>query len=195
MPRHVDHEQRRSDIISASLAIIAEQGLGGLSFRAIAERLGGSLTMVTHYYSSRQALIDHLADDLIVNWEQDLSEIEAGEADPRRRLRLLLEWALPLKPSSLVEEQAWANLLAERQQMPPGIVEAFDARMRGFISDHLAGLVPDDAVAGWTDYLRAVTTGIANAAITMPDAWDQERQLATLDLALQAFERLTLESA
>ncbi|MEU1166456.1 TetR family transcriptional regulator, partial [Streptomyces sp. NPDC005921] len=58
MPRYVDPEERVRDIVVASLEALSEGGLPELTLRKIAQRMGGSSTLITHYFANREALLD-----------------------------------------------------------------------------------------------------------------------------------------
>lgn len=57
MPRFADHRQRRAYIIAAARRILARDGLGGLTMRAIAAEAGCTTGLVTHYFASKEELI------------------------------------------------------------------------------------------------------------------------------------------
>src|ERR1700687_6156701 len=139
MPKSVDHERRRRAIIEATVSIIGEVGLDGLTFRAVAAKLGGSSTLVTHYYSSRQALLDDLGVRLLRKWEEEVATLEAGVPDPRERLRLVLDWLLPSTKHALLEERARINLLASRngQFQTVDLFRVWDRHMRSLIRQRL----------------------------------------------------------
>src|SRR5690348_1678731 len=138
MPRHVDHEERRAQILRATLEILAQQGPRGLSFRAVAGRLGGSSTLVTHYFSSRQALVDALA-ERVADWRRDLAHLESAVEDPRQRLRLFLRWMVPATDEGFIEERARINLLGERdtQMRTRELFDTWDEHMRAHFRRHL----------------------------------------------------------
>ena len=48
MPKVVDHEQRRSEITMALWLVIYEEGIDGVSFRAVARAAGVSVGRVQH---------------------------------------------------------------------------------------------------------------------------------------------------
>jgi len=186
MPRAVDHEGRRRAIVEATVQIIGEEGLDGLTFRAVAARLGGSSTLVTHYYKSRQALLDDLGVRLLRKWEDEVAALEAGVPSPRERLRLVLEWLLPSTKHALFEERARINLLASRngQFRTVHLFRAWDRLMRSLIRRHLVGLVPDDRLDAIVDLLRSLTNGISLSTVEHPSMWPAKRQRALIDSAL-----------
>ena len=57
MPAKVDADDRRHGLVLAAAALIAEEGIGALTNQRIAERLGASTTVVTHYFRSKRELV------------------------------------------------------------------------------------------------------------------------------------------
>lgn len=61
MPRVVDHEQRRDELIAAVWRLIADEGLPAVTIRRVAERSGWSSGAVRHYLPTRQAILEAAA--------------------------------------------------------------------------------------------------------------------------------------
>jgi AcrR family transcriptional regulator len=57
VPKLVDHGQRRAEIISANLRIIARDGLAGATMRALAAELGVANGAVGHYFKNQDELL------------------------------------------------------------------------------------------------------------------------------------------
>lgn len=188
MPKQVDHEGRRREILLATLDVLSEQGPSGLSFRTVAKRMGGSSTLVTHYFPSRQALIDALVGD-IASWPDQIGEIEAGATDARERLRRFLRWLLPDDAQGLKEESARINLIGERdiRLRTDHLFDAWDDKARELLRGHVEGLVRPDRVDTVVDVLRSTTNGITLSVIEHPTKWPPDRQHAVLDEILSAF--------
>ena len=186
MPRHVNHDDRRREILDATLAILAEQGAKGLTFRGVAARMGGSSTLVTHYFASRQALLDALA-EVVAEWPSELEDLEAEVDDPRLRLRLFLQWMVPADEKSHLEERGRINLIGEHDARvrTRHLFETWDARVRDLLREHIDGLVPEARVDRTVDLLRTITNGITLSAVEHPDKWPPERQYAVIDDALE----------
>jgi len=58
MPKIVDHDARRIDILVRSLGLFAERGYAGLSMRSLATGLGVSTGTVYHYFSNKASLFE-----------------------------------------------------------------------------------------------------------------------------------------
>jgi AcrR family transcriptional regulator len=186
LPKYVDHDQRRLDIIAATTSVLASEGFRGLSLNAVAKQLGGTVTMITHYYSSKNELINDLAARLIESYEADIEEIEAGMDDPRARLNVFLTWALPTSPEGLIEERSRIRLIADCDEIPEirTMFKAFDVRMRSFMREHLRPLVGEEALESYVEMLRVVTTGVCLATVENQPEWPAARQLSVLNNTL-----------
>lgn len=186
MPKFVDHDQRRYEIIVATTNVLAREGLKGLSLNAVAKQLGGTVTMITHYYGSKSDLINDLAERMIMAYEQDLDEIESGVEDPLVRLHAFLEWTLPLTDEGMIEERQRIRLIGDCDEIPAirAMFKKFDVRMRDFIREHLRPLVDIETLEDNTELLRVVTTGLCLAAVENHHEWPGERQIKVLNRTL-----------
>lgn len=183
MPRHVDHEQRRLEIVEATMAILAERGTRGLSFRAVAGRMGGSTTLVTHYFPTQQSLIDEVAATAVKIWEHEIQELDAQTDDPFRRLHNLLVWLVPTTETGLANERSRINLLSGQilGEENRATFETWDATIRGFLRSHLRGLVPPKDVERTVELLRVTTNGVVLSVVEHSDSWSAKRQLDVID--------------
>ena len=187
MPRYVNHEDRRREILDATLIVLAQRGVNGLTFRAVAEEMGGSSTLVTHFFPTRQALLDALAES--VAWlPEDLFADEAAFEDPRERLRFFLLWLVPGDEQARVYEQARVSLIGERDTRlrTQHFFDMWDTRMREVLRDHLLPLLEEEEIPAAVDLLRCLANGITLSTVEHPDEWPPSRQEAVVDHALRA---------
>ncbi|MCC5646115.1 TetR/AcrR family transcriptional regulator [Nostoc sp. CHAB 5824] len=70
MPKIVDHKQYRKELLDKCFDLFAQKGYGSITMRQIAEGLGVSTGTLYHYFPSKQALFEQLAQEIC---EQDLS--------------------------------------------------------------------------------------------------------------------------
>lgn len=182
MPRVINHDDRRRDIARAALRLLARQGPAGLTIRAVARELGGSLTVVTHYYDSRQALLADLVEQLSQGWHVELGDLQRAGDEPLERLRTMLEWLLPLNEDARLEERArFALLAAHDDPVYVNMLRGFDRYIRDELRAYVAGVVPADRVDSSVDLLRAFTNGVVLDTVIDPQAWPASRQLRLLD--------------
>ena len=57
MPKHVDHDQRRREIAAAVARLAATEGLQGITFREVASEAGVSVSLVQHYFGTKENLL------------------------------------------------------------------------------------------------------------------------------------------
>ncbi|MFD7074979.1 TetR/AcrR family transcriptional regulator [Nocardioides sp. NPDC059952] len=111
MPRAVDHEQRRFEIVAGLWQIVAEQGIEGVSLRTVAARAGVSMGRVQHYFGTKDALVVAGIDLLI---KQAVIEYEATEGRPPadRLLHILLQ-QIPATEAGRIGVTVWYAYLAK----------------------------------------------------------------------------------
>jgi AcrR family transcriptional regulator len=71
MPKIVDRDQYRRELLSKSLKLIAEKGYATITMRQIAEGLGVSTGTLYHYFPSKESLFEQLVEHISY---QDTSE-------------------------------------------------------------------------------------------------------------------------
>ncbi|MFJ4166927.1 TetR/AcrR family transcriptional regulator [Microbacterium sp. NPDC089698] len=177
MPRFVDHARRRDEILDAAAWVLAELGYGKFSLRAVGERMGGSTTLVTHYFSSREQLMIALTDRVFDEAEAEVIEIQTI-IDPHERLRSALAFFLPVDDESAMQERIRIALLPYRRS--DATVEEFFARlevsMRALLRAGLIGFVPDAELDANVALLRVWVNGIALSVVEHPELWTPAQQ-------------------
>jgi len=115
---------------------------------------------------------------------EELEMLERG-ADAGERLRILLEWMLPLDPASLSAERGRVLMIAaDGETSVRAFMNAIEERMTRLLREHLQPLIPADRVEAAADVLRALTNGIILSAVEHPKKWTPEQQRVTLDTVL-----------
>jgi AcrR family transcriptional regulator len=189
----VDPEERVRDIVAASLQALSEGGLAELTLRKIAQRMGGSITLITHYFANREALLDAVMEYVLVDADVVLEEIEQI-AEPRDRLRVALQWFLPDTEEGLRQERARVALLTHQGAEP--VIRRNLARMepamRAVLVRAVEELVPADELEGTVDMVRVWVSGIALSVVEHPEIWTPERQLAALERFLKVLSLVEL---
>lgn len=64
MPKIVDHEQYRKELLGKCFDLFAEKGYGAITMRQIAQSLGVSTGTLYHYFPSKQALFEQLVEEI-----------------------------------------------------------------------------------------------------------------------------------
>ena len=94
VPKRVDHEQRRAEIIVGLWAVINGRGIEGVTYQAVAQATGISVGRIQHYFASKDDLI--LAGcRAIVERASDRYANRAASLEPHEALRDLLAEPIP----------------------------------------------------------------------------------------------------
>lgn len=128
MPKVVDHDARRTEIADAALKLIAESGIGAVTFRSLASASGWSPGVVGHYFTNRRDFLLaalHRAAELSGRRHHAIAETMQG----RQALEAILEEELPIDNRRLALTRIFVFFYAEAVNQ----VEA-----RQVIDDHLS---------------------------------------------------------
>lgn len=192
MPARTDHDARRRDVSAAVWRVLARDGFGGLTLRAVAAEMGASTGLLTHYFPSKQALVRHA---LEVAGERTAELTVYGDQEPGLpALRAAIALVLPLTAESAemnrVWVSSWAGALGDdelsaaerarykrwRAKLRPHVVAAQELGQLSADAD------PDDLVAT----VAAFTHGLVVQALFDPRAFPRKRLLALADDFLAA---------
>ncbi|MCF2970707.1 TetR/AcrR family transcriptional regulator [Synechococcus sp. Nb3U1] len=93
MPKIIDHDQYRKELLLKAFDLFAERGYGSLTMRQLAQGLGVSTGTLYHYFQSKEDLFLKLMAELA---QQDFREVEmtmaaAGET-LEERVEAIFRW-------------------------------------------------------------------------------------------------------
>jgi AcrR family transcriptional regulator len=111
VPKIVDHEARREELLEATWRVIARAGIVGVTIREIAREAGVSTGILAHYFGSKEEL---LASALRLSHRRvydRISERTRGTMGTEALRTIMLE-ALPLDDERLLEAQIEMNFLS-----------------------------------------------------------------------------------
>ncbi len=158
MPKIVDHDQRRNEIIEAFLTVLARDGLSGATSRAIAAELGMGTGALWHYFDGFDAVAAGAYQRIV-----DLTNERIAEATVGLRgldaLDAMMREILPLSKQTVDEAY---------------VVVGFWGRLAA--TDTMAA-TRGDADELWRELLQkhlgeAVADGVLDAAIPLDDVID-----------------------
>lgn len=195
MPKVVDHDERRAQIVMATWDALASVGLEGATMRVIAERAGCTTGRLTHYFDSREAILT--AALRAVHERAGVRMIRAAEgASGASSLRAVLLEALPLDDDRRREWQVWlafwaqaavdGNLRAENEQRYREWRDVLDRLLRQAVPGLRAG---ERAIR--VDDLVALVDGLGLQATLDAGATDRSRSSALRRAVDRAVERAT----
>lgn len=117
MPRRVDHDARRSELIETAWRVVARRGLGGATLRQIADEAGYANGALKPYFPTKTDLLDATYAHVLERTQVRIAAALAG-ARSLEALRLLCLEILPVDPDLLDEARlviAYWDLAARRE--------------------------------------------------------------------------------
>jgi AcrR family transcriptional regulator len=193
MPKIVDWDAKRDEILSATWRVIARDGITGATIRAIAREANCSRGILGHYFGGKE---DILGAALVLSHQRVGARMSASTAGLRglAALRAVMLEALPLDDQRDLEAQIeisfWGRALGNAKLRDLQHTE-FD-RLRERLCGHLqeaAGL--GELEAGYDLDLAAhqlvvLIDGLSAQRVLYPDRVTPERQVQMLDRLLRA---------
>lgn len=194
MPKIVDHDARRREIVMATWRVIASGGLAGATIREIAREAGCSSGVLAHYFTDRQ---DILASAMVmahrgVRARAD-AHIEAKGAKGIDALRLIMLESLPLDDQRVLEARIeacfWGEAVGNERMMKlqNAEVDGFCQRVRDRLveAERTGDLQRRVDVDDTVDELLALMDGCSIQAVLNPGRMPADRQVARLDAILR----------
>ncbi len=89
MPKIVDHDQYRKELLSKCFDLFAQKGYGSVTMRQIAEGLGVSTGTLYHYFPSKKALFEQLVEEISQRDLQIAAAVVEGTQTLQERLEVL----------------------------------------------------------------------------------------------------------
>jgi AcrR family transcriptional regulator len=191
MPKIVDHDARRKELLQATWKVIARVGLEGATVREIAKESGYSNGVLAHYFESK--------DDIIISAHrlafQNVYD-RAIEANKGKRgieaIRSALYEALPLDPDrhleAVIDVSYWGQALVNRRLNEVRQTSVRDSRewWRVMFDDarEAGELSTDVATDVLVDQIKVLIDGVSVQAVMYPDDMTPEKQVAIADAFL-----------
>jgi AcrR family transcriptional regulator len=198
MPKIVDWDERRDEILSATCRVIARDGIAGATIRAIAKEANCSRGILAHYFDDKA---DILGSALVHSHRRVGARMDRAAAglSGLAALRVVMLEALPLDDPRDVEAQIeisfWGRALGnpELRELQHTEFDRFCGRLRGHLTEaaELGELVASCDLELATHQLVVVIDGLSAERVLYPDRVAPERQVQMLDLLLASFRSRT----
>jgi AcrR family transcriptional regulator len=189
MPKQRDVRAQRELLSNATWQVLAEDGLPGLTLRAVAERAGCTTGLVMHTFPTKKALLLHARDLLYERTAVRADAAEAASADAAGALTAVLGQAVDLPHGHHEESRVWVGFLAaaladgDLADRHRAANHSFLARIRRLV----AVVRPewtDDRLERATKGLVALVEGLNVLAAADPEAYPVPVQREVLARAL-----------
>jgi AcrR family transcriptional regulator len=193
MPKIVDHDARREEIVDAVWRVISRDGIASATTRNIAEEAGCAHGILSHYFPDKTALL-HAA--LTVGYRRVAERVDECLRRSRglEALREVLYLTVPITEEALVGNQVELAFLGhavgdrELAREHRAIYERFHAIVRRLLVDarRASEISPRADVKAVADALVALIDGLGMEACLFPEAFSPDRQRTVIDVVLLA---------
>lgn len=184
-------DARREEVVRATCAVIARDGLDRASLRAIAQELGSTTGVLTHYFRDKNDLLAFVLRAIIAKLELDrfdpqdrkasLDDIRAvlgrylpGTADNELWWRVWLAFTVAALSDSRQAEQH-RSLYAQLREMWTRLIG--DLQARGEVAGDVTPAIEADLILCLVD-------GVGIQALISPDLYTSHHQMAIIEACL-----------
>jgi AcrR family transcriptional regulator len=191
MPKKVDHDARREELVLAAWRVIAARGIDEVTIREIARESGYSSGVLAHYFENKDDLLAHalrLSHTRIQ--KRQAAEVQAPAAADA--LKGILLDNLPLDEQrdleTRIEMSFWARAL--RNEALHEIQQQESETLRELLRELIGNAQKEGAIAADHDIeevlelLGAVIDGVSLHALLYPDRLPAEKQAKVMEFAL-----------
>ncbi|MGA9871352.1 MAG: TetR/AcrR family transcriptional regulator [Rhodococcus sp. (in: high G+C Gram-positive bacteria)] len=190
MPKQVDHDLRRREIVDVVWRLLATRGISALSMRAIADEAGYANGVLAYYFAGKEEVLRY-AYEHVHRATNDRVADRIGDARGLAGLRVLCREIMPLTEESLLEARI-ATSLWQRAMYDPEIgrinTDAW-AEWRGRIWGLLTQAAEDEEIvdadiAVTADRLLSMLMGMQVMGVLTPESMGAVHQQKLLDQTL-----------
>ncbi|ALG09866.1 TetR/AcrR family transcriptional regulator [Kibdelosporangium phytohabitans] len=193
MPKVVDHDTRRAELIAATWRTIRRLGLPGTTTREIAREAGVSHGQLAYYFDDKDAIVEAALQRAYELARSQLAERVAGRTGIDA-VRECLVAALPLGDARLETEvlvSSWGDVVSDETRRASRYASFSEwrdhVRLLVRIAATLGEITPDVPAENIADALVAVVDGLTLHAVLSPRDYPPRRLLDTLDLTLDRY--------
>lgn len=184
-PAKGDHGARRRDVSEAVWRVLAAHGFGQLTLRAVAAEMGVSTGLLTHYFPTKRALVQHAHE---IATERSLTRLHTTPPAPGLpALRTALLDVLPLTPESTAMNRVWVSFwdaaIGDPELGASETVryERWRGKLRPLVLDALARGEISGSAEDLVVTASAFTHGLVVQALFDPERFPPARLVELLD--------------
>lgn len=138
MPKIIDHDQRRKDIVDVTWQLIVEGGIEAATMREIAARAGFANGALKHYFSGKDQIIQG-AYERSLNRIRDALEQKLSGTRGIEAVELWMRNTLPLGDEDATAARVLLSFW-ERSAFSPELSGAYDEHLAGWKASYLTHL-------------------------------------------------------
>ncbi|GAA4600760.1 AcrR family transcriptional regulator [Actinoplanes octamycinicus] len=192
MPKIVDHDQRRSEIVEAYLAVVARDGLAAATSRAIAAELAIGTGALWHYFDGFDDVAAGAYQRIVERTNGRIAAVTAGLRGLDAFYPMIRE-ILPLTKETLDEAHVvvgfWGRLAANAkiEETQEDLGDYWGGLIAGYFAEAIEDGVLDPAmpIPDVLDVLLTICLGQQVNAVMASPMVDPSRQLGMVDHCLR----------
>ncbi|MES1022738.1 TetR/AcrR family transcriptional regulator [Gloeocapsa sp. BRSZ] len=179
----MSYSDRRLEVTEAAWRVIIREGLDRTSMRAIAQELGSSTGVVTHYFRDKDELTLFALERVFENLFEDMKTCAEGRQGIDR-LEQMIFAALPFEPKGIPGWQVWIAFLGYaigREKLIEEHQKRYEL-LRQIICQELAELQAAKLIRADLDLtleanaLIAIVDGIGTGVVINPEQFSSDQQ-------------------
>jgi AcrR family transcriptional regulator len=179
----MSYGDRRTEVAAAAWRVIAREGLDRASMRAIAQELGASTGVVTHYFRDKDALILFALERVFESVLTDMNALMVGPLG-LDQLEQMICLALPLERGDRLDWQVWLAFLGYsigREHLVLAHQKRYEV-LRQILGQALADLQAVNLIRADLDVrleanaLIALVDGIGTSVVICPEQFSVAQQ-------------------
>lgn len=179
----MSYDDRRIEVAKAAWRVIVREGLDRASMRAIAQELGSSTGVVTHYFRDKEELTLFALEQVFENVLQDMKTCAEGQQGIDRLAQMIFV-ALPLEDIDKADWKVWVAFLGYsigRDRLVQEHRKRYDF-LRQIICQELADLQKALLIRADLDLtleanaLIALVDGIGTGVVICPEQFSADQQ-------------------
>jgi AcrR family transcriptional regulator len=179
----MSYDDRRIEVAKAAWRVIVREGLDRASMRAIAQELGSSTGVVTHYFRDKEELTLFALEQVFENVLEDMKTCAEGRQGVDRLVQMIFV-ALPLEDIDKADWKVWVAFLGYsigRERLVQEHRKRYDF-LRQIIRQELADLQKALLIRADLDLtleanaLIALVDGIGTGVVIFPKQFSADQQ-------------------
>lgn len=138
MPKIIDHDKRREDIVDVTWQLIVEGGIEAATMREIATRAGFANGALKHYFSGKNAIVEGV-------YERSLNRLSTrvlAHVEGKRgieALEMFMRFTLPVEKEDVTAARVLLSFW-ERCAFSPEVRDGYDAHLDSWRAGYLGFL-------------------------------------------------------
>lgn len=117
MPKRVDHDERRREILAALWRVVERDGVAAVTVRSVAAEAGLTKTMLGYYFDSQSQLLGMAVEQTIDEVTGRFLALDLGTCDEGTAVKAIM-LAIPTTAERRRQAQVWLMLVGRRAGEP-----------------------------------------------------------------------------